>query len=164
MRLHMRALRGVIVLVLVLVLAACGPSADLETGAESYNRGDYATALIEFRPLAEQGDAQAQALLGTMYMNGKGVARDYAEAAKWFHLAAEQGQELAQFSLGTMYVYGLGVTLDYVQAHKWYSLAALRSSGEDRDEAASNRDDVEAKMSPAQVTEAQRLAREWKPK
>ncbi len=51
---------------------------------------------------------------------------------------------------------GHGVPQDYVQAHMWYSLAAERSSpGEDR---------VEAKMSPEQIAEAQRLAREWKPK
>ena len=71
---------------------------------------------------------------------------------------------MAQFNLGTMYVYRLGVTMDYVQAHKWYSLAAARSSGEFHDSAIESRDKVEAKMSPAQVTEAQRLAREWKPK
>ena len=56
----MRALRGVFVLVLALVLAACAPAGDLETGAEAYDRGDYATALKELRPLAEQGNAEAQ--------------------------------------------------------------------------------------------------------
>ena len=161
----MKALRGVIVLVLALVLAACAPAGDLETGAEAYDRGDYATALIEIRPLAEQGDAVAQTLLGSMYMHGKGVARDWAEAVKWSHLAAEQGQAVAQFSLGVMYTCSLCGFLDYVQAHKWYSLAITRSSpGEDLDPWVSARDKVEAKMSPDQVAEAQRLAREWKPK
>ncbi len=161
----MRALRGVVVLVLVLALAACAPAGDLETGFDAYDRGDYATALEELRPLAEQGDAVAQTLLGSMYMNGEGVARDWAEAAKWFHLAAEQGQDVAQFSLGVMYTCSLCGFLDYVQAHKWYSLAAARPSpGKFHDSAIESRDKVEAKMSPAQVTEAQRLAREWKPK
>ena len=165
MRSHMRALRGVIAPVLALVLVACGPSADLEAGLDAHDRGDYATALKEWRPVAEQGDAVAQTLLGSMYMNGEGVARDRAEAVKWFHLAAEQGQAVAQRWLGVMYACGLCGFLDYVQAHKWYSLAAARSSpGEDRDQLISYRDEVEAKMSPDQVAEAQRLAREWKPK
>ncbi len=78
----MRALRTVVVLVLALALAACGPSGDPETGAEAYDRGGYATALKEWRPLAEQGDARVQTLLGGMYMHGEGVARDRAEAVK----------------------------------------------------------------------------------
>ena len=160
----MRALRAAVVLVLALALAACGPSGDLEAGLDAHDRGDYATALIEFRVVAEQGDAVAQTLLGSMHMNGEGVARDWAEAVKWFHLAAEQGQAVAQYSLGVMYTCSLCGFLDYVQAHKWYSLAALRFSGEDRDDAARGRDNVEAKMSPDQVAEAERLAREWKPK
>ncbi len=78
----MKALRGVMVLVLALVLAACAPAGDLETGAEAYDRGDYATALKEWRPLAEQGHAKAQYNLGVMYDDGEGVAQDYAEAVK----------------------------------------------------------------------------------
>ncbi len=161
----MRAFRTVVALVLALALAACGPSGDPETGAEAYDRGDYATALKEWRPLAEQGDAQAQALLGELYMRGEGVAPDNAEAAKWFHLAAEQVQAFAQYSLGVIYTYGVGAPRNYVQAHKWYSLAAARSSpGENRDLAVSNRDLVEKQMTPDQLAEAQRFAREWKPK
>ena len=86
-------------------------------------------------------------------------------AFAWYRLAAEQGDASAQNNLGFMYGKGRGVTQDYVQAHKWYNLAASRLlPGEDRDRAAKNRDTAEANMTPAQVTEAQRLAREWKPK
>ena len=197
----MRALRTAVVLVLALALPAPVLAADLQAGAEAYDRGDYATALIEFRPLAEQGNANAQHALGVMYSKGRGVPQnhaeavkwwrlaaeqgkadaqlglgamyfygrgapqDYAEAVKWYRLAAEQGQADAQIALGFMYYFGHGVPQDYVQAHMWYSLAAERSSpGEDRDQLISYRDEVEAKMSPDQVAEAQRLAREWKPK
>ena len=132
---------------------------------DAYDRGDYATALKEWQPLAEQGKADAQLGLGAMYFYGQGVPQDYAEAVKWYRLAAEQGQADAQIALGFMYYFGHGVPQDYVQAHMWYSLAAERSSpGEDRDQLISYRDEVEAKMSPDQVAEAQRLAREWKPK
>ncbi len=161
----MRALRTVVVLVLALALSAPVLAADLEAGLEAYDRGDYATALEEWRPLTEQGDADAQLGLGAMYFYGQGVPQDYAEAVKWYRLAAEQGQADAQIALGFMYYFGHGVPQDYVQAHMWYSLAAERSSpGEDRDQLISYRDEVEAKMSPDQVAEAQRLAREWKPK
>ena len=161
----MRALRAAVVLVLALALPAPVLAADLEAGLEAYDRGDYATALEEWRPLAEQGDADAQLGLGAMYFYGQGVPQDYAEAVKWYRLAAEQGQADAQIALGFMYFFGHGVPQDYVQAHMWYSLAAGRSSpGEDRDQLISYRDEVEAKMSPEQIAEAERLAREWKPK
>jgi hypothetical protein len=186
---------------LALALAACGPSGDPETGAEAYDRGDYATALEEWRPLAEQGDAGAQFNLGLlydmgrgvpqnyaeaakwyrlaadggydkaqfnlalMYNNGTGVTQDYAEAVKWFRLAAEQGDALAQYNLGVMYGNKEGVSQDYVQAHLWLNIAASHlPPGEVRDLAVSNRDLVEKQMTPEQIAEAQRLAREWKPK
>jgi hypothetical protein len=99
-----------------------------------------------------------------MYERGEGVTQDHAEAAKWYRLAAEQGHAFGQAILGDMYESGRGVTQDYVQAHMLYNLAVERSSGRDLDLLVSFRDDVEAKMSPDQVAEAQRLAREWKPK
>ncbi len=64
-----------------------------------------------------------------------------------------------------MYSNGVGVPQDYVQAHMWYKLAASRHPpGEDRDTAVKNRDNVAKKMTPAQISEAQKLAREWRPK
>ncbi len=91
----MKALRGVIVLVLALALPAPVAGADFQAGTEAFNRGDYASALKEWRPLAEQGDANAHYLLGTMYADGKGVPQDSAEAMKWYRLAAEQGYAAA---------------------------------------------------------------------
>ena len=196
----MRALRGVIV-VLALALPVPLVAADLQAGLDAYERGDYATALVEWVPLAEQGHADAQFYLGILYDLGIGVPQDYAEAVKWYRLAVEQGNANAQNNLGVMYhdgdgvtqdyaeavkwyrpaadqgmtksqinigfmhQYGKGVTQDYVQAHKWYNIAASRlPPGEDRDMALSNRDLVEKQMTPDQITEAERLAREWKPK
>ncbi len=60
----------------------------------AYQRGDYATAILEFRPLAEQGNAIAQYNLGLMYGKGQGVPQDYAEAVQWYRKAAEQGVAL----------------------------------------------------------------------
>ncbi len=140
-------------------------AADFQTGLEAYKRGNYATALEEWRPLAEQGLARAQHDLGFMYDNGEGVAQDHSEAARWYRLAAEQGLAEAQNNLGVLYEDGESDTRDNVKALMWYSLAAARfPPGEDRDTAVRNREIVEAKMSPDQVAEPQRLARKWKPK
>jgi uncharacterized protein len=96
----------------------------------AYERGDYATALNELRPLAEQGNAHAQASLGWMYTNGHGVPQDDAEAAKWYLLAAEQGDAFAQYMLPEMYAKGDRVPEDDVKAVKRIRLAAEQGNAE----------------------------------
>ena len=63
-----------------------------------------------------------------------------------------------------MYENGWGVPQDYIQAFMWYSLAASDRTDEDRETAVTNRDSVAQEMYSEQMAEAQRLAREWKPK
>jgi TPR repeat protein len=92
---------------------------DFDKGLAAAQSGDFATALKEWRPLAEQGDADAQSNLGVMYYNGNGVPQDYAQAVKWYRKAAEQGHADAQSNLGVMYDKGEGVPQDYAQAVKW---------------------------------------------
>ena len=96
----------------------------LDEGIAARERGDYATALREFRPLAERGDADAQANLGLMNIKGQGVPHDIAAAAKWYREAAEQGIPEAQHFLGVMYVQSHGVYHDDVEAVKWFRKAA----------------------------------------
>ncbi len=131
-----------------------------QKGMDAYDRGDYDTALKEFRPLAEQAYPLAQATLGLMYAEGEGVAQDYQEAVRWYRLAAEQGNEAAQGKLGTMYYLGQGVPKDYVLAHMWINLAAPKGVKG----AVKARDRLEKLMTPAQLAEVQRLARGWTPK
>ena len=126
----------------------------------------YAEAVTWYRKAADQGHAGAQNNLGIMYANGRGVPLGFAEAVTWYRKAADQGHAGAQNNLGVTYEDGLGVPQNYVQAYKWYSLGASRYSTvekENRDKAIKNRDDVASKMTPVQVVEAQKLAREWKP-
>ena len=224
---------GCVVLILILNLACQAAPASFEDGLAAYERGDYATALQLWRPLADRGYARAQNNLGEMYRNGQGVPQDYAEAMRWYRKAADQGNvrgqvnvgamyrngqgvpqdyaeamrwyrkaadqgdaaseyslglmynkgygvrrdyaeavawyrkaagpgyALVQFNLGAMYNSGQGVLQDYVQAHRWLDLAAARfpaSQMEDREKAVRARNPVAAKMTPAQVAEAQRLA------
>ena len=109
----------------VLSLAFTPVSAqDYNKGMEAYKAGDYTTALKEWKPLAEQGDADAQSILGYMYGQANGVITDYAEAVKWYRLAADQGNASAQSNLGVMYKKGNGVLKDYAEALKWYRLSA----------------------------------------
>jgi TPR repeat protein len=99
-------------------------SARFDEGLVAYDRGDYATALKEWRPLAEAGEDRAQHALGVMYERGQGVIQDYKEALKWFTKAAEQGYAAAQFNLGLMFHEGRGVTQDYKEALSWFNKAA----------------------------------------
>jgi uncharacterized protein len=140
---------------------------------------DYAGAMKWYR--LAQGFAQAQFNLALMYEAGFGTQPDYAEAIKWCRKAAEQGlaraqaylgfiraanqgNAMAQSNLGFMYLTGDGVPQDFVQAYMWFNLAAAATKAKDTNIAAEERDKVAAKMTPAQIAEAQKLAREWKAK
>ncbi len=125
----------------------------------------FAKAVKWYRKAAEQGNALAQSSLGIFYSTGRGVPQDDAEAVGWWRKAAEQGDAKSQYNLGTTYANGPGVPQDYAQAHMWYNLAASSlPPGEDRDQSVKNRNSVAEKMTPAQICEAQKLAREWRPK
>ena len=125
---------------------------------------DNAAAVSWFRKAADQGADRAQHNLGFMYNNGLGVPQDNAAAVSWYRKAADQGNGGAQNNLGLMYMEGQGVPQNLVQAHKWFSLAAARVTRADvRERATKNRDNVATRMTPQQIAEAQRLAREWKP-
>ncbi len=186
---------GLSIVVGLVFMLAVPTWADFQAGRDAYGRGDYATALKEwrllanqghataqfnlglmydygkgvpqdyqeaakwYRPVAEQGYAAAQNNLGSIYEHGKGVAQDYAEAMKWFRLSADQGYAAAQDNLGVMYNEGQGVPQDYVLAHMWMNLAAAKGV----QEAVKNRDILGKRMTPAQLAEAQRLARELTP-
>jgi TPR repeat protein len=109
---------------IVLLGLAPPASADFDAGLAAAGAGDYATALREWRPLAEQGHRDAQFNLGLLYENGLGVARDGATAASWYRRAAEQGDREAAAYLGEMYGEGLGVARNDAEALRWYVQAA----------------------------------------
>ena len=121
---------------------------------------DYAEAAKWLHKAADQGYASAQYALGMWYSDGDGEPEDFAEAAKWFRKAADQGDDRAQCSLGIMYAYGAGVPRDYVRAYMWLdiSIAQLNAGG------LTMRSELSSLMTPAQIVNAQRLAREWKQK
>ena len=189
-------LRFPVALVLSIICLAAPAQADFKAGENAYHRGDYATALHEWQPLAKQGDAVAQYHLGLLYSKGQGVLKDDVQARQWYEKAAvqghvdaqvnlgmlldygrggpqdfkmavrwylrsaNQGNELAQRKLGLLYERGDGVQQDFVQAYMWYKLGA--ASGVKAGIVL--RDALAIRMTSDQLLEAQKLAREWRPK
>ena len=125
----------------------------------------YADAMEMMLPLAEEGDRHAQYLIGFMHERGQGVPKDPAKGAEWYGRAAERGSPFAQNNLGVLYKHGRGVSQDYVMAYKWFDLAAsgyLPAELGHRERAVLNQQDIVAKMTPEQVSEAQKLAEEFR--
>lgn len=122
------------VLLLTLVVGKPAFSADFQKGVSAYEKGDFATALRQWTPLAEQGYAYAQHNIGVMYDKGQGVAQDHKVSIKWYKLAAVPGDataqynhgnlSAAQYNLGNMYRKGEGVPQNHETSFKWYKLAA----------------------------------------
>jgi len=98
--------------------------ADIYSASAALTRGDYDTAAKEFKLLAAQGDAKAQANLGYMYYVGEGVPQSYEEAVKWYRKSAVQGDKDAQYNLAVAYAFGEGIKQDYKEAALWYRRAA----------------------------------------
>jgi uncharacterized protein len=139
----------------------------MRIAAGAYERKDFAQALSVWKPLAEQGNAEAQTLLGAMYWQGEGVARDHKEAARLYLLAAQQGYARAQYDIGFMYGFGEGIPpQDDVQAYKWIGLAIDRftvKNQERREQAIKDRATLAARMSRQQLAEAEAAIKTWQP-
>ncbi len=112
------------------LVAGAGAQAGLQEGVSAYKRGHFPVALKELTPLAERGDAKAQAILGEMYSSGSGVPQNLAKAALWYRKAAEQGHASAQTYLGGMYGRGAGVRRNDRKAAFWLHKAAEQGHGE----------------------------------
>src|SRR3972149_3986732 len=113
-----------IAFVLISLSAAPIAWAGFQERFNAFEKEDSTRPLLEFRLLADQGNALAQNYLGVMYAMGQDVPQDYQEAMQWFRKAAEQGEALAQFNLGLMYARGQGVPQDFQEAMQWFSKAA----------------------------------------
>jgi len=113
---HRSLLTAFLMLLAISGAVLAGP---LEDGSAAYQQGDFATALRLLRPLADQGAAEAQLVLGFMYHFGEGVPQDDAQAAQWMRKAAEQGNAAAEASLGGMYLEAQGVPKNEEEAMRW---------------------------------------------
>ena len=109
-----------------------------------------------YRLAAEQGHADAQYELGQRHLKGRGVLQNYKEAVKWYQLAAEQGVKYAHTSLGVMYANGQGVPQDNTLAHMWFNIGGANG----HEPGGTNRDEIAKKMTSADISKAQAIARE----
>lgn len=145
----------------LLVVALAVPAlADLEAGLLAYKNMQYDRALQELHPLAQKGNAKAQLYMGLLCSETPGLPQDFKQAAQWFQKAAEQGEAEAQNQLGSLYVLGLGVPESFIKGAMWFNLAA----GKGNIHAKERLKALYEAMTAQQIAEAQRLAREWKPK
>lgn len=95
-----------------------------EEGKQAYLNQDYKRALEILKPLAENGNSQAQITLGLMYDYGHGVEKNAATSIKWYRMAAEQGVPVVQHDIGVKYFQGQGVEQNYAEAAKWWEMSA----------------------------------------
>jgi uncharacterized protein len=151
------------VAVLLLSTGDAVQAQSLRRGISAFNRQDYMRASQMFIPLAERGEASAQAYLGFMFETGRGVPQNYTEAAMWYRRAAEQGDSLAQYSLGLLYDRGQGVPRDIVEANKWLNLSTAGAPRKAREARARIRDAVTTKMTRGEIARARLRALEWAP-
>jgi TPR repeat protein len=113
---------------LALTLVGVAAAGQFEDGKAAAERGDYAEPMQLLRPLADQGDADAQNGLGSLYTFGRGVPQDFAQAYMWYRKAANQGNHKAQNSLGFMYDKGWGVPQDFAQAGSFSGIFKRREA------------------------------------
>lgn len=123
---HVMKSRATLVMAAFLLFAQAAHAADIQKGIAAYKDQDYAAALEEFQPLAQQGNVQAEFYLGLMYDRGYGVTHDDDQAIFWYRRASDQGSLAAQYNLGTKYASGNGVSQDYAEAAKWFGMCAER--------------------------------------
>ncbi len=125
----------------------------------------HADELAAVKQLAEQGDTKAQFVLGSMYRDGRGVAKDKNEMLRWWRMAAEGGNFDAQYALGNMYSGGSGVAKDHVMAYMWFDILAARATeGFIGKIAQSNRNALKSFMTPDEVAKAKELSADWQAK
>jgi uncharacterized protein len=120
----------------------------------------YPEALTWLQKSGEQGEPKAQFAVGVIYFKGLGMPKNYDEAFKWYGRAADRGLAVAQYNLGAMYAKGQAVTKDVVTAHMFYNLAAngtVKAAGLARDQLAKS-------MTADQIAQAEKMAKDWKPK
>jgi TPR repeat protein len=154
----MRNMNSLVALPFLLALTVS--AADFSAGLNAYQKKDYAAAVKEWRPLAEEGDAPSQFNLGLLYIDGLGVPQDYGTAVSWFERSAQQDYAKAQLNLGALYASGKGVKRDYVQAYKWLNVCAAKAEPK----CVAQRDLVAEKLKPKQLATAQKLASQFTPK
>ena len=157
-----RSTRLLVCTIAFLLAATLASRADsFAGGSAAFAAGDYNRAARVLLPLAERGNARAQAMVGFMFATGQGLPQSYDAAGYWYRLSAEQGDTTAQYLLGLAYDKGQGVPQDEVAAYKWLNLAASRAPKPMRDNFAGLRNAAASKMTRGQIAAGQWHALQW---
>ncbi len=145
-------------------------------GLRWYQQGQYDIARKMWKPMAQNGDCDAQYALGLLYFNGLSVRKNYSTALKWWGRAAQQAQPQGLNSLGVVYAHqrvpyttldckkGCGEARNLIQAYKWFGLALEYGPPREVKFAQKSLDRISLEMSDAEVLESQVLIKNWKPK
>jgi len=144
-------------------------------GLSWYKQQNYEIAAKFWKPLAQEGDCDAEYAMGLLYLGGLGVWRNYDDAFTLWKRSAGQGQAQAQVSLAIMYAHdsmpytiidcrkGCGVERNLVEAYKWLSIAVEVGAPSEQEMAANYLARISPLMTPEQISEGDSLARAWKP-
>ena len=143
------------VLLLFAPLVVCAQN-EYTAGMDAYKRGDYATALEHWRPLAEAGSREAQFNLGLMYATARGVDADIAQAVDWYDRAARQGFDRAQYNLAKLHAEDGGPSEDPLLAYVWFKLAGLQKYSDARKQ----RKRVAKRLTPHEIAQADLMAKQ----
>jgi cell division septation protein DedD len=168
---HLSLKRGAAVIAVIVALSAGIVATEStaiadEAGARALlTKGEYDKAIVELKPLADQGDAGAQYLLAETYFGGHGGTT--MEALKWMTASAEQGYAQAQARLGLIYGTGKGVATNYIEAYRWFSLAAKHADPKQQRNlktiSETNRTVVAKSLSPQERAKVDAEVAAWKP-
>lgn len=121
---------------------------------------DIALARVWYMRAAERGNAKAMHNLAVLHAEGISGKPDYEAAVEWFRKAADHGVRDSQYNLAVLLGRGLGAPVDLTQSYLWFAVAA--SQGDE--DAAKKRDETAQRLSPTDLTVAQREALAWKPR
>jgi S1-C subfamily serine protease len=153
-----------VALIAAFVLAGtAAEAASLKEGRQYYVANEYDKAFVEIEPLAEDGEAQAQYILGVMYLKGQYVTTDSTSAAQWFRKAADQGHAISQINLAILYARGDGIERSLDEAYFWSRLARRQLTGRQGDAAARMSSSLGRAIGPARRSEAEARIAGWQP-
>jgi TPR repeat protein len=144
-------------------LAARPPAERLQAAVAAYGAGRFDESRHHFKRLADSGSAIAETMLGVMYANGQGVARDPATAATYFYRAANRGYAPAQLALSRAFADGSGTPKDMRQAYLWARLAVARGDRSVSQTAAATLPVLGRALSDGERTRTDAAVRNWRP-
>lgn len=144
-------------------------------GLNWYKQWNYQIAAKFWKPLAQEGDCDAQYALGLLYFEGLGVAQSYEKAVALWASSADQGQAQAQLSLGIVYSRsslpytsldcksGCGEERDLLKAYKWFGIASEIGSPREKQLSQDSLNKIIPDMTPEEIQEGDALVENWKP-